>query len=67
MQVIIPYVDTATFEQRSKWQEYWLVDPLDGTQDFLEQTGEFCICIAYIKNHQAIFGLVYNQPIFLPL
>jgi 3'(2'), 5'-bisphosphate nucleotidase len=33
--------DTATFEQRSKWQEYWLVDPLDGTQDFLEQTGEF--------------------------
>ena len=51
--------DTATFEQRSKWQEYWLVDPLDGTQDFLEQTGEFCICIAYIKNHQAIFGLVY--------
>jgi 3'(2'), 5'-bisphosphate nucleotidase len=52
-------VYTATFEQRSKWQEYWLVDPLDGTQDFLEQTGEFCICIAYIKNHQAIFGLVY--------
>jgi 3'-phosphoadenosine 5'-phosphosulfate (PAPS) 3'-phosphatase len=46
-------------EQRSEWQEYWLVDPLDGTQDFLEQTGEFCICIAYIKNHQAIFGLVY--------
>jgi 3'(2'), 5'-bisphosphate nucleotidase len=33
--------DTATFEQRSEWQEYWLVDPLDGTQDFLEQTGEF--------------------------
>jgi 3'(2'), 5'-bisphosphate nucleotidase len=42
--------DTATFEQRSEWQEYWLVVPLDGTQDFLEQTGEFCICIAYIKN-----------------
>jgi 3'(2'), 5'-bisphosphate nucleotidase len=58
--------DTATFEQRSKWQEYWLVDPLDGTQDSLEQTGEFCICIAYIKNHQAIFGaaLVYNYKLF---
>ncbi len=51
--------DTATFEQRLNWQEYWLVDPLDGTRDFLEHTGEFCICIAYIKNHQSIFGLVY--------
>ncbi len=51
--------DVVAFEQRSKWQEYWLIDPLDGTRDFIEQTGEFCICIAYIKNHQVIFGLVY--------
>ncbi|SHN94072.1 3'(2'),5'-bisphosphate nucleotidase CysQ [bacterium endosymbiont of Bathymodiolus sp. 5 South] len=51
--------DAMVFKQRSKWQEYWLIDPLDGTRDFIEQTGEFCICIAYIKNHQAIFGLVY--------
>ncbi len=51
--------DANTFKQRLEWQEYWLIDPLDGTQDFLEQTGEFCICIAYIKNHQSIFGLVY--------
>ncbi|WP_241156932.1 3'(2'),5'-bisphosphate nucleotidase CysQ [Bathymodiolus thermophilus thioautotrophic gill symbiont] len=51
--------DAIAFEKRSKWQEYWLIDPLDGTRDFIERTGEFCICIAYIKNHQAIFGLVY--------
>lgn len=48
-----------SFEERSKWGEYWLIDPLDGTRDFIEQTGDFCICIAYIKNHAAIFGLVY--------
>ncbi|RUA06024.1 MAG: 3'(2'),5'-bisphosphate nucleotidase [Gammaproteobacteria bacterium] len=47
------------FKERSKWTEYWLIDPLDGTKDFIERTGEFCICIAYIKNHRAIFGLVY--------
>ncbi|WXU00095.1 MAG: 3'(2'),5'-bisphosphate nucleotidase CysQ [Catillopecten margaritatus gill symbiont] len=51
--------DVIGFDERSKWDEYWLIDPLDGTRDFLEQTGEFCICIAYIKNHSAIFGLVY--------
>jgi len=51
--------DVVAFEERSKWQEYWLIDPLDGTRDFIEQTGEFCICIAYIKNHDAIFGLIY--------
>ncbi|MBA5247964.1 MAG: 3'(2'),5'-bisphosphate nucleotidase CysQ [Gammaproteobacteria bacterium] len=51
--------DIVAFEERSKWQEYWLIDPLDGTRDFIEQTGEFCICIAYIKNHDAVFGLVY--------
>ncbi len=51
--------DKITFKERSKWDEYWLIDPLDGTKDFIEQTGEFCICIAYIKNHTAIFGLVY--------
>jgi 3'(2'), 5'-bisphosphate nucleotidase len=47
------------FATRSNWQEYWLIDPLDGTRDFIEQTGEFCICIAYIKHNRPIFGLVY--------
>jgi 3'(2'), 5'-bisphosphate nucleotidase len=47
------------FATRSKWNEYWLIDPLDGTRDFIEQTGEFCICIAYIKKNRPIFGLIY--------
>jgi len=51
--------DAISFDERSKWQEYWLIDPLDGTRDFLEHTGEFCICIAYIKQHTPIFGMIY--------
>ena len=47
------------FSERQHWSEYWLVDPLDGTRDFLDKTDEFCICIAYIKNHWPIFGMVY--------
>ncbi len=45
------------FAIRSKWNEYWLIDPLDGTRDFIEQTGEFCICIAYIKKKSPNFWL----------
>jgi 3'(2'), 5'-bisphosphate nucleotidase len=48
------------FEACQNWQEYWLIDPLDGTREFVNQTDEFCICIAYIKNNQAIFGLIYD-------
>jgi 3'(2'), 5'-bisphosphate nucleotidase len=51
--------EPVDFEVRKSWQEYWLVDPLDGTRDFLEKTGEFCVCIAYIKHNKPIFGMVY--------
>ena len=51
--------DLVDFSERSSWDEYWLMDPLDGTRDFIEQTGEFCICIAYIKSNRPIFGFIY--------
>ncbi len=51
--------ETIDFTTRSSWNEYWLIDPLDGTRDFINQTGEFCICIAYIKNNRPIYGLIY--------
>ncbi|MEO1890866.1 MAG: 3'(2'),5'-bisphosphate nucleotidase CysQ [Candidatus Thioglobus sp.] len=51
--------DEISFDERSTWSEYWLIDPLDGTRDFLEHTGEFCICIAYIKNNTPVFGMIY--------
>lgn len=40
-------------------QHFWLVDPLDGTKEFLDRNGEFTINIALVENHLPIFGLVY--------
>lgn len=47
------------FEQRSGWQRYWLVDPLDGTKEFINRTGEFTVNIALIENGFPILGVVY--------
>tara|TARA_R110002167_G_scaffold31572_4_gene103561 strand:- start:3150 stop:3938 length:789 start_codon:yes stop_codon:yes gene_type:complete len=47
------------WSERSTWQEYWLVDPLDGTKEFIKKNGEFTVNIALIKNGQAVFGVVY--------
>lgn len=45
--------------QRRQWQRYWLVDPLDGTKEFLARTGEFTINIALIDNHRPVLGVLY--------
>jgi len=45
--------------QRRQWQRYWLVDPLDGTKEFLGRTGEFTINIALIDNHKPVLGVLY--------
>lgn len=47
-------------EERLQWPRCWLVDPLDGTKEFVARNGEFSINIALIENHQAIFGVVYS-------
>ncbi len=47
------------FEERKNWEQYWLVDPLDGTNGFVDKTDDFCICIAYIKNHKPVFGMIF--------
>lgn len=47
------------FEERSGWQRYWLVDPLDGTREFIQKNGEFTVNIALIENQQPILGVVY--------
>lgn len=41
------------------WETYWIIDPIDGTKHFINQTGEFCICIALIHQNRAVFGLIY--------
>ena len=47
-----------SFAKRQMWQRYWLIDPLDGTQSFINRTGEFCISVALIENHRAILGIL---------
>ena len=47
------------FDQRSQWNPYWLIDPLDGTKEFVKRNGEFTVNIALIEDHQAVFGVVH--------
>jgi len=47
------------FEERSKWQRYWLIDPLDGTKEFVNRNGEFTVNIALIDSNRPIFGVVH--------
>ncbi|OPX56025.1 3'(2'), 5'-bisphosphate nucleotidase [Oceanospirillum multiglobuliferum] len=44
---------------RQQWQTYWLVDPLDGTKEFVKRNGEFTVNIALIHQGQSILGVVY--------
>ncbi len=51
------------FEDRSRWECYWLVDPLDGTREFINRNGEFTVNIALIEDHRSILGVVYAPAI----
>lgn len=46
--------------QRRQWPQYWLVDPMDGTKEFLHKSGEFVVNVALMVNHKPVFGLVYQ-------
>ena len=47
------------FNIRSSWEQYWLVDPLDGTKEFIKKNGEFTVNIALIENNTPIFGIIH--------
>ncbi len=47
------------FEERKSWKTFWLVDPLDGTKEFIKRNGEFTVNIALIHDGYPVFGLVY--------
>ena len=53
-------IDAHPFSERQAWSVYWLVDPLDGTKEFIERTDEFCVNIALVVNQQAVLGVVYG-------
>jgi len=48
----------APFEERSQWTQFWCVDPLDGTKEFIKRNDEFAINIALIENKQPVLGII---------
>lgn len=47
------------YNKRKKWKYFWLVDPLDGTKEFIKQNGEFTVNIAFIYQQKPIMGVIY--------
>jgi 3'(2'), 5'-bisphosphate nucleotidase len=47
------------FATRSSWNRYWLVDPLDGTKEFIKRNGEFTVNIALVENGEPTLGVVH--------
>jgi 3'(2'), 5'-bisphosphate nucleotidase len=49
----------APFEVRRSWSHFWLVDPLDGTKEFVKRNGEFTVNIALVEGTRPIVGIIY--------
>jgi 3'(2'), 5'-bisphosphate nucleotidase len=48
------------YEERKNWQSFWMIDPLDGTKEFIKKNGEFTVNIALIENGKPTIGVVYT-------
>jgi len=55
--------ESVDWARRSEWDTYWLVDPLDGTKEFIKKNDEFTVNIALIDNGKPILGVVYCPPL----
>lgn len=53
-------ISEIPFSDYQNWPVFWLVDPLDGTKEFIEKTGEFCVNIALIVDAKPVLGVVYG-------
>ena len=47
------------YSERSAWDTFWVVDPLDGTKEFIKRNGEFTVNVALVRHGAPIFGIVY--------
>jgi 3'(2'), 5'-bisphosphate nucleotidase len=57
--VVTEESDAVALSERAGWSTYWLVDPLDGTREFIKQNGEFSVNIALIHNGRPVLGVVH--------
>jgi len=46
--------------ERTSWNRVWVIDPLDGTKEFINQIGEFCVSIALVEDGKPVIGVIYN-------
>ena len=51
--------EIGSLELRKTWSRYWLIDPIDGTQEFIARSGDFAVNIALIENNVPIMGVIY--------
>jgi 3'(2'), 5'-bisphosphate nucleotidase len=56
---ILSEEDVVPYEARKGWEYFWLVDPLDGTKEFIKRNGEFTVNMALIRGDRPIFGVIY--------
>ena len=62
MDSTIPIISEESFidwQIRKEWNKYWLIDPLDGTKEFINKNGEFTVNIALIENNKPVLGVIF--------
>lgn len=57
--VISEESEIPAYDDRKEWQRFWIVDPLDGTKEFIKGNGEFTVNIALIENGEPVLGVLY--------
>ncbi|WNH13065.1 3'(2'),5'-bisphosphate nucleotidase CysQ [Thalassobellus suaedae] len=57
--IISEEIKNIAFSERKKWKTCWIVDPLDGTKEFIKRNGEFTVNIAMVENGIPIYGVIY--------
>jgi 3'(2'), 5'-bisphosphate nucleotidase len=63
LEVVLPILSeegrSISYDERKDWDYFWMVDPLDGTKEFIKKNNEFTVNIALIHHHTPILGVVY--------
>ena len=57
---ILTEESVVEWKNRKDWIKYWLIDPLDGTKEFINRNGEFTVNISLIENNHPLFGIIYS-------
>ncbi len=61
--VISEEEEVSSYKQRKDWERVWIVDPLDGTKEYIKRNGEFAVNIALVEHGKPVIGVIY-APVF---